>query len=463
MENSLTLELGNPNDKQRRALLSRVKFLLFGGARGGGKTWFAQRKAVSGCYRYPGITICIVRKTYPELYGNHIKPLVKLLQCYHPDKAQRFASYNDSKKTITFPNGSQILFRYCSNEKDVDRFQGLEFDWLFIDEAGQFAEEIFKKLTACVRGVNNIPKRVYLTANPGGEGHQWLKRLFVDRNFEGNEKPEEYAFIQSLVTDNKALMEMDADYIHNLEALPPSIREAWLNGNWDIFSGAYFERWRNNPNSTNQWTHTIEPFQIPIGWKIYMSMDWGFTKPFSIGWYACDYDGTMYRIREFYGCKKGEANVGVKMTPDEVFKKVRDIEKNDTNLRNRKIIRVCDPAMWNKNTGYSIIDTAESLGLYFHKGDNERVAGWLQCQYRLNFDVVGHPMFYCFTTCKDFIRTIPLMMCDEHRPEDIDSDLEDHIADEWRYMMMHRAIKPRKNVEPPPRVDDPLDLYKELN
>ena len=145
----------------------------------------------------------IIRKTYPELTENHINPMCEMLNCYHPDRSERIATYNDSKKNINFPNGSRILFRYCDNAKDAERFQGTEVDVLFIDEATHQSEEKMKKLTACVRGVNDFPKRIYMTCNPGGEGHGWVKRLFIDRAYQDNENPEDYMFIQSLVTDNK--------------------------------------------------------------------------------------------------------------------------------------------------------------------------------------------------------------------------------------------------------------------
>ena len=149
----------------------------------------------------------IIRKTYPELTENHINPMIEMLKCYHPEKKERIATYNDAKKNIVFPNGSRILFRYCDNEKDAERFQGTEVDVLFIDEATHQSETKFKKLSACVRGVNDFPKRIYLTCNPGNEGHQWVKRLFIDRKYNTGENPDDYMFIKSLVTDNVALMQ----------------------------------------------------------------------------------------------------------------------------------------------------------------------------------------------------------------------------------------------------------------
>lgn len=405
----------------------------------------------------------IIRKTYPELQENHIIPLCELLKCYAPNKADRIASYNDSKKNINFTNGSRILFRYCDNEKDAERFQGTEVDVLFIDEATHQSEEKMKKLTACVRGVNGFPKRVYMTCNPGNEGHGWVKRLFIDRAYKDGENPNDYMFIQSLVTDNKALMESNPDYIRQLEALPPKLRKAWLEGDWDVYEGQFFEDFRDDPDSydSRQWTHVINPFEIPDGWKIYRAFDWGYNKPFACGWYAVDYDGVIYHILELYGCTK-TPNEGIKWTPPQVFAEIHRIETEHPWLKGRKINGIADPSIWDAETGESIADVASKHQVYFVPGDNKRIAGWMQCHYRLAFDENGFPMFYVFENCKNFIRTIPLLQYDEHKVEDLDTDGEDHIADSWRYMLMSRPIQPRIPVKPDEYYKNPMNVYLDI-
>ena len=405
----------------------------------------------------------IIRKTYPELQENHIIPMCGMLNCYAPNKADRIASYNDAKKHITFPNGSRILFRYCDNAKDAERFQGTEVDVLFIDEATHQSEDKMKKLTACVRGVNDFPKRIYLTANPGGDGHGWVKRLFIDRAFQDNENPDDYMFIQSLVTDNKALMEADPDYIRQLEALPPKLRKAWLEGDWNVFDGMFFEDFIDRPDQyeSRQWTHVIEPFDVPDSWKIYRGFDWGYNKPFSCMWFAVDYEGVIYHILEYYGCTK-TPNEGVKQTPPQVFAEIARIEREHPWLKGKKIIGIADPAIWNAETGKSIADVAAEHSVFFSKGDHERIAGWMQCHYRLAFDENGYPMFYVFSNCKHFIRTIPLLQYDEHKPEDLDTDGEDHIADAWRYMLMSRPISPRVARKPDGYENNPLNVFLDI-
>ena len=453
-----------PNEKQALFLTDTHKYIGFGGARGGGKSWAVRVKAVLLCLNYPGIKVMIIRRTYPELQENHIIPLCEMLHCHAEDRTQRVASYNDSKKHITFPNGSRILFRYCDNEKDAERFQGTEVDVLFVDEATHQSEEKMDKLSACVRGVNGFPKRIYYTCNPGGVGHAWVKRLFVDRQYKPGENPDDYSFIRSLVRDNLALMQSDPEYVRKLEALPPKLRKAWLDGDWDIYEGQFFEEFADRPEHyiDRQWTHVIEPFEIPDGWRIYRSFDWGYAKPFSCAWWAVDYDGVVYRILELYGCTD-TPNEGVKWTPERVFAEIHRIETEHRWLRGKMIQGVADPAIWDAETGESIADVATRYRVYFDKGDHARLPGWMQVHYRLYFDDNGYPMMYVFKNCKAFIRTMPLLQYDEHRVEDLDTDGEDHVADEVRYFLMTRPIKPRKAPLPEAKQADPLKMFLDID
>ena len=467
------LQIPAPSAKQQQFLTDEHKYVCFGGARGGGKSWAVRVKAVLLCEKYPGIICCIIRKTYPELRANHIKQLRRMLRCGQKDALAR---YNDAEKTIYFPNGSTILFRYLDTESDEGRFQGTEVDVLFIDEATQHPEQRWDILRACLRGVNQYPKRIYLTCNPGGVGHSWVKRIFISRDFKPEEHPEEYTFIQSLLTDNKALLRQQPGYLDQLMSLPPKQRAAWLYGNWDIYDGQYFEDFCAEPNmpaaeaagcelsreelkKQHRWVHVIEPFEIDPRWKIYRSFDWGYNRPFSCGWWAVDFDGVLYRILELYGCKK-TPNEGVKWIPDEVFKKISQIESEHRWLKGKKILGVADPAIWDAETGVSIAEVASRHRVYFDKGDHARLPGWLQVHYRLAFDENGFAQMYVFSNCKAFIRTIPTLQYDMHRPEDLDTTGEDHVADEVRYLCMARPIKPRQmTVEVK---DKPLQLFLDI-
>ena len=444
------LNFDPPSAKQIEFLMARTKHVGFGGARGGGKSWAVRDKAKRLCLRYGGIKILIVRRTYPELLNNHIMPLQESLP-------SEIATYNKSEKIFRFLNGSTIKFGYCNADRDLDGYQGAEYDVIFLDEATQLREMWIKKITACLRGANSFPKRVYYTCNPGGASHAYFKRLFIDQKFERGEDPNDYTFIQSLVTDNEALMRAQPDYLKQLESLPEKLRAAWLHGRWDVFDGQFFEDFRTSPDpdlcyraglstedalAQRKFTHVIKPFKIPNGWNIVRSYDFGYNKPFSLGYWAVDYDGVIYRILDVYGCTQ-TPDEGVRWTPDEQFRYFAELERQHPLLKGRKITDgVADPAIWDCSRGESIADTAMKYGIYFTPGDNERVAGWMQVHYRLQFDENGYPRMYFFDTCKDSIRTIPLMTYSETRPEDLDTKGEDHLPDEVRYMCMSRPVRP---------------------
>lgn len=475
------LTMPEPNPKQRRFMKDKHRYVAYGGARGGGKSFIAMWMAILFALCFPGIRICIVRKTLDELRNNYIYKMIPILH--------GIAKYNKSEKIFTFPNGSTIKFEYCACDSDLDHFQGAEYDVLFIDEACLLQEEWIDKIDACTRGVHfdpatglpiprKYPNRTYYMLNPGGPSHAYFKRLFIDKRYSEEEVPENYSFIQALVTDNKVLMEQNPDYYNTLRRLPPKLRKAWLEGEWDVFEGQFFEELRLEPDvqaavaagcnedketlrKDRRWVHVIDPFEIPPGWKIYRSFDWGYSRPFSCGWWAVDYDGVIYRILELYGCTD-TPNEGVKWIPETVFKTIRQIETEHRWLKGKRILGVADPAIWNAERGVSIAETAQKYGVYFEPGDHERLAGWMQVHYRLAFDENGFSMMYVFNTCKAFIRTMPTLMYDQHKPEDLDSDGEDHVADEVRYLAMARPIKPRDVIAPSKFNQGPLHQIFDL-
>lgn len=431
------LAMPAPNEKQLLAFEDDHRYVGYGGARGGGKSWFVRWKSTLLCLHYKGIKVLITRKTYKELFNNHIAPLLVMLH--------GVARYNKTDKIFTFPNGSTITFGYCAADGDLGQYQGAEFDVWFADEAGQFKEEWLTEIDACVRGTNSFPKRTYYTLNPGGVSHGYFKRLFIDRRYTEDEHPEDYSFIQALVTDNHALMAAQPEYMRALQKLPPKLREAWMNGSWDVYEGQFFEEFQDRPEHyrDRQYTHVIDPFEIPDGWKIYRSFDWGYAKPFSCAWWAVDYDGVIYRILELYGCTD-TPNEGVRWVPDRVFSEIHRIETEHRWLAGRRVHGIADPAIWDAQTGESLAETAQKHRVYFDPGDHKRIPGWMQVHYRMAFDDNGYPMMYVFKNCKAFIRTMPMLIYDKHKPEDIDTTMEDHVADEVRYMCMSRPIKPMK-------------------
>lgn len=444
-----------PSDTQRRLYESRTFYTIFGGARGGGKTHGARTKAILMCYEYKGIRVMIVRSSFPELEKNYITPLKKILY--------RRARYNGTEKMFTFRNGSTISFMYCDNDADLDKLQGAEYDVLIVDEATNLTEYQLRELSVIVRGVNSYPKRVYWTCNPGGRGHSYVKRVAVDRVFNENEDPEDYSFIQSLVTDNYVLMKYMPRYVDNLDALPARRRAAWRYGDWNIFEGQYFEEFTDSPEHYDDWqyTHVINPFEPKREWgDVYRSYDEGYNVPFSVGWWIVNPDGILFRIMELYGATD-QPNEGIHWTVDEQFARIAEIESTHPWLKGREIRGVADPACWaGKDRGISTMDVASRYGLHFKRGENARIPGWMQMRYRMQFDRNGYAKMYVFKTCRAFIRTIRLQMYDPKHPDDMDTALEDHVMDEARYMCMSRPITPALPEAPADIMFDPLNMQR---
>ena len=449
------LVISKPNKKQEEFFKCSKRFIGYGGARGGGKSWALRTKFILLALKYSGLKLLLLRKTLPELRENHLLPMLAQLN--------GIATYKSEERAFIFPNGSRIRLGYCDSENDIYQYQGQEYDVIGVEECTHFTFQQIQFLTTCNRTTRtDFKPRMYFTGNPGGVGHNWFKRLFVQGRFESGEDPDDYVFIPATIDDNTVLMKTNPEYVKVLDALPEKLRQAHRFGNWDIFDGQFFEEFRDCKEHYEDGvnTHVIEPFEIPRDWTIYRSFDFGYAKPFSCAWWAVDYDGRLYRILELYGCTK-TPNEGVKWPPEKIFAEIVTIEKQHRWLKNKKILGVADPSIWDASRGEAIIEAANRNGVYFTKGDNKRLPGWMQVHYRLSFDDNGIPMMYIFNTCKGFIRTVPELSFSVTNPEDLDTTGEDHIADEVRYMCMARPIKPTYKKQLASIGDDPLDLFRQ--
>ena len=460
-----------PQPRQAAFMARSEDEVLYGGAAGGGKSDALVIEALRQV-GVPHYRALILRKTYPQLS----ELIDKTMRYYRPVFPR--AKYNSSSHTWTFPSGAKITFGSMFRAQDKYNYQGRAFDFIGVDELTHFTWEEYSYVMSRNRPTGP-GTRVYMcaTANPGGVGHGWVKARFITPAPPGTRMVQlvdvktpdgtvvkmrrTRIFIPSTVFDNKKLLENDPGYLGNLASLPEAEKQALLYGDWDSFSGQVFTEWRNDPAhyEDQRWTHVIKPFRIPAHWKIWRGYDFGYAKPFSVGWYAADEEGRLYRIKELYGCT-GTPNEGTKVNPVEQARMIREAEENDPNLKGRHINGVADPAIFDESRGESIAQMQEKHPnyLFWTPGDHTRLAGKMQMHYRLAFDGEGRPMFQVFDTCKHFIRTIPNLVYDETNVEDIDTTQEDHIYDECRYVLMENPISPRKTESVPVLKDDPLDM-----
>lgn len=448
--------------------MSRPEFeALFGGAAGGGKSDALVIEALRqvDIPHYKGL---IIRKTYPQL-----RELIDKSMNYYK-RAYPRARWNNTEHTWRFPSGAKIIFGAMQHTQDRLNYQGQAYDYIAFDELTHFTQEEYMYLfSRCRPNGKGTVCYIRATTNPGGIGHGWVKDRFISAappmttiwseqsftDLDGKQHTGRRSriFVPSSVFDNKILLENDPDYLLNLAALPAAERNALLYGDWDTFSGQVFTEWKNDPEHYGDRinTHVIDPFEIPPHWNIWCAMDWGYSRPYSIHWYAVDEDRRLYCIRELYGCT-GEPNVGVKQEPAEVARMIKEIEADDRNLKGKKIQRVGDPAIWGTQGPESIGTLMERERVYFEKGDHARIDGKMQIHHRLAFDDDGRPMLYVFKTCRNMIRTLPALIYSEKNVEDVDTDGEDHAYDELRYVCMRNPIAAR--LKKPERIPeyDPL-------
>lgn len=447
------LRTERPNVRQRAFFASETLHTMYGGARGGGKSWAARRKANLLCINYADLKGLLLRRTYRELQINHILPLQAELNGY--------ARWKESEKAFLYPNGSRLQLGYCACDSDKLQYQGAEYDFIIFEEATNFEESWITFIATALRTTRaDFRPRIYYTCNPGGVSHAYFKRLFIDRQFVEGEDPDDYLYIPATVRDNAVLMERNPGYIKQLEALPENLRRAHLDGDWNVFDGAFFAELRlfAKPLADATMTHVVEPFDIPYSWRIYRSFDWGYSKPSACLWWAVDYDGRAYLADELYTCAaRGGTMIpdtGLKWSADQVFAEIH--RRESERFPGRQITGVADPAIWAENGGEPIVAAADRHQVYFDRADHTRIAGWMQVRRRLQFGEDGRPMLYIFSTCKNTLRTLPILQYSARDPEDLDTTEEDHIADALRYFCMMSPLAPSREIQQNYPILDPL-------
>lgn len=419
---------------------------FFGGARGGGKTdavlgdWAIHSDAYGS-----GAIGLMVRRSRTELMETfeRAREICTKLEAHITYQPMR----------ITMPNGARLTFAYLEQDRDAELYQGASFSRVYVEEAGNFPSPgPIMKLMATLRSGTGVPVGLRLTGNPGGPGHQWVRARYIDpaplgwqvlKDADGLER----IYIPSRVGDN---IYLGPDYVQRLKASgSPELVRAWLEGDWSVVSGAFFPEFSME-------RHVIAPRELPAHWARFRSFDWGSARPFSVGWWAVSDGsinsiarGALVRYREWYGMQPGQPNVGLRMTAEAIAAGILTREAGDGHL-----VGVADPAIFTEDGGPSIAQRMAMAGVIWRAADNKRVSGrgamggWDQVRQRLVGDGDGMPMLLMFSTCRDMIRTLPALQHDDARPEDVDTDAEDHGPDELRYACMsrpwvHDAVKPK--------------------
>ena len=464
------------HERQATALSTPANEVLYGGAAGGGKSHLIRIAAILWCASIPGLQVYLFRRIRDDLVKNHMEGPKGFRAILADWSLCGFVTIVEDE--IRFWNGSKIYLCHCKDEKDIYKYQGAEIHALLIDELTHFTESMYRFLRNRVRMVGvDVPEqyagqfpRILCGANPGNIGHLWVKATFVllGKPMEPHRRPANdggmlRAFIPARLEDNPSMASDDPGYEDRLEGLGSKTLVAAMRwGDWDVIEGAYFDCW-------DRQRHVVTPFTIPDGWLRFRSGDWGSAKPFSFGWWAIVPDtfkttdgiilprGCLVRYREWYGMQPERPNVGLKLHAEKVGEGIRDREKDDAKIE----YGVLDPGAFAEDGGPSIaerIRKGSGDSVWFRRADNARVpargamGGWDQMRARLVGDDDGNPMVVCFSTCVDSIRTIPALQHDKDRPEDLDSDGEDHAGDEWRYACMSRPWnKPLRPTEKPVR------------
>lgn len=456
--NELSLAL---HTKQTMAACSVATEILYGGAAGGGKSHLFRGASIMWCSEIPGLQVYFFRRTFPDLWRNHMEGPSSFPMLLQPWVEAGFVKINYGSKKIEFWNGSCIHLNHCQYDKDRWNYQGAEIHVLIMDELTQFSDLVYRFLRGRVRLAGlKIPKkyegmfpRILNGSNPGGVGHNWVKAMFVDyspnmsiKRAEKEEGGMLRQYIPALMGDNPTLMKDDPDYEYRLDGLgDPALVEAMKIGNWDIVSGGMFD------DVWNRSVHLVQPFVIPQDWRIDRSFDWGSTAPFSVGWWAESNGnevvladgrphtfqrGSLFRIAEWYGWN-GKPNKGLKMLATEVARGIKEREMA-MGIQHRVQKGPADSSIWNYENGKSIEEDMRMLGVSWtkaNKSPGSRKLGWEEMRKLFKNAMTGEdgPGMFIFDNCVNFARTVPTLPRDEKDTDDVDSGSEDHIGDETRY------------------------------
>lgn len=453
---------------QQLFLSSPIFETLFEGSRGPGKTDsllmdFAQHCGQGFGANWRGI---LFRQTYKQLSDIIAKSKRWFPRIFGRDGVK----YNSSTHTWVWATGEELLLRQMKKPDDYWDYHGHEYPWIGFEELTNWPNaDCYESMKACSRSSwPGMPRKYRATCNPFGVGHNWVKAYFIDPAPRGTiigvaGKPQRVA-IHGSILENKILLANDPEYLDKLRSITSTPKRlAWLYGHWDIVAGGMFDDvWDSD-------VHLLEPFAIPPSWRVFRALDWGSSKPFSVGWWARSDGtigsgaswpldaygtkrvfppGTLLRIAEWYGYN-GEPNVGLGWVSSKVATEARKLEEQFVNseigvTRDRIMPGPAD-GIWNPEEGNDLAANFANEGMHFaaaNKTSGSRRIGWELMRTMLGAASAGNneePGMYCLNNCRNgFVRTVPSLPRDLIDMDDVDTDAEDHCGDESRYMALHQ-------------------------
>ena len=412
------------------------KYVLYGGAKGGGKSYILRWALVRQLLKWAkegflGVRVMLACEDYPALKDRQITKI----ESEFPRWLGTLANNQIDGMSFTLKKdfgGGVIALR---NLDDPSKYASSEFAMIAIDELTKNEKRVFDQFRSIIRWPGIEKTKFIGGTNPGEIGHLWVKKLWIDRIFDLQEDPDpdQIAFVRSLPTDNPHNAK---SYLEELQKLPEKLRKAYWDGNWDVFEGQYFAEWDKN-------RHVVVPFAIPPSWRKFRAYDHGRTAPACCKWYALDFDGRLWVYREFY-----KAGLDVDQIAAEV---------NRLSVGEQYQFSVADPSIFAKMGfvdrygGQTIAETFARQGIMWLPASNRRIDGWNLMHQYLRYTATEPPKLLYFNTCFDSVRTIPTLIHDEHKPEDLDTRGEDHAADPDRYLLasLHemKPAKPLNEVE----------------
>lgn len=427
----------------------RSRFLVLKGGAGSGKSVFVAQKLLHRVLTEKHPThphrILVLRKVGKTIRESCWAMIVTTIRKWGMGKLFKI---NKSDFTITCKlNNNQFIFCGVDDPEKIKSITDITIIWC--EEASEFEKDDIDQLNLRLRGWTPFYKQIILSFNPISLGNFLRKEFFIHVR-------EDTTIHNSTYKNNKFLDDQYRQQLESYKIRNPYYYQVYVLNEWGSTKGAAFPEFTNQPNVDWKFTHVIAPFEPPKEWKYFRSFDWGYSKPFSVGWWAMDSDGILFRILELYGCT-GDPNVGVRWEVDKIASRVAEVEDSHPFLRGRHIYGIADPSIWDKSRGTAIVESFEKKRIWFDPADNKRIPGRQQVHYRLALDENGRSMMYIFDHCKDFLRTFPELIEDDKDPEDVDSDGEDHIYDETRYLCMMNPIPPRKDVPAKKPKYNPLD------